>query len=121
MLSPMTDAKFCDVHENKEGSLIRVGQESFYTLQLTRTVKELNPKTGKKETWNQDSQKLASCHKDAMAQVIERAKGLGVEIEWSPRYQLKSINGKFTRVVHPSDLPKEDSKPAPHVEDPPAE
>ena len=109
-ITNMTDAKFCDLHESKEGSLIRVGKDAFYQIQVSRTIKEQNPKTGKMVAWTQDTQRLAACHKDFMELIAKRAKALDVEFDWSSRYKLGQVNGKFARIIHPDDLTADEKK-----------
>lgn len=106
----MTDAKYCDLHASQEGSLIRIGRDGFYQGQFTHVMKELNPKTGKQNQWMTDTQRLAICHTDFLELIAKRAKGLGVDLDWSARYKLGQVNGKFSRIIHPDDAGQEETE-----------
>ena len=105
----MTDAKFCDIHPDQASSLIRVqsGQRSFYTIQVSYDLIEKDS-NGKKNRWTVQSKNLHGCPKCVMAQILDRAKGLGVDIEWQEPFRLvRGADGKYKR-LNKADKPLEE-------------
>ena len=94
----MVNAKFCDIHKEQATSLIRAKQKgiSFYTVILQHTLKEKG-KDGKVLTWTGEA-KLDACAPDVQERLIDFAKGLGVELEWTFYRLVKNADGKYSRI-----------------------
>lgn len=104
----MTNGFFCDIHHDEATSSVR-DDKPKYDIRVTRTTQEVNRKTGKKEKWSTDMNFISACHADVMTCIIDRAKALGVEITWSPRYKLtRTKDGKFKRQIHYDDMTAEE-------------
>jgi len=91
----MTNVQFCDLHPNKEGSLIRGKKEAMTTLVIQTRVKETT-KEGKAVTWTREGQ-IDVCSKCMTEQIYSRAKALDVDISYKEYRLYKDNEGKYHR------------------------